>query len=295
MIDHKPLVSIIINCFNGEKYLRKCLESVINQKYQNWEIIFWDNLSTDNSEKIVQSFNDKRIKYFKGKEFTTLYSARNLAIKKISGNFICFLDVDDWWLPEKIYQQVNFFKENKNIEILYSNFFNYYEAKKLKRIFSKEILPSGKITQELINHYKIGILTVMVKSSILLESSFNENYEIISDFDFFTNLSLKKNISAIQTPLAYYRIHEQNLSKKKFDQQIQEMEDWYFINKSNFLGYSLKGIELSLQVLKIKKYLFSGEKIKVIREILKKPIGLKKFKFLLFIVLSKKKIIDILG
>ena len=63
-----PLVSIIINCYNGEKYLKNCIDSVINQTYKNWEIIFWDNLSTDNS-KIIEKYSDKRIKYFCTKNF----------------------------------------------------------------------------------------------------------------------------------------------------------------------------------------------------------------------------------
>ena len=50
----QPLITIIINCYNGEKYLKECIDSVIEQTYQNWEIIFWDNQSTDNSAKILQ-------------------------------------------------------------------------------------------------------------------------------------------------------------------------------------------------------------------------------------------------
>ena len=56
MISKKPKVSIIINCFNGEVFLKKCLLSILNQTYENWEVIFWDNRSTDNSKKIFQNF-----------------------------------------------------------------------------------------------------------------------------------------------------------------------------------------------------------------------------------------------
>ena len=60
----QPLVSIIINCFNGEKYIRKALDSVLTQTYENWEIIFWDNQSKDKSAEIFKSYDDKRFKYF---------------------------------------------------------------------------------------------------------------------------------------------------------------------------------------------------------------------------------------
>ena len=74
----KPLVTIIINCFNGEKYLKDCIQSVINQSYENWEVIFWDNVSNDGSKKIFNRYKDKRLKYFRAKKHSTLYKARNL-------------------------------------------------------------------------------------------------------------------------------------------------------------------------------------------------------------------------
>ena len=62
--NQKPLVSVIMNCHNGDKYLEEAIKSVIKQTYKNWEIIFWDNNSTDKSAEIVNSFKDDRIKYF---------------------------------------------------------------------------------------------------------------------------------------------------------------------------------------------------------------------------------------
>ena len=116
-----PLVSVIVNCYNGEKFLKKCIKSILNQTYKKIEIIFWDNLSTDNSKKIIRSFHDKRIRYFKSNKFVTLYSARNLAIKKAKGEFIGFLDTDDWWVPSKIQKQIDKYKKNKDVKFVYSN------------------------------------------------------------------------------------------------------------------------------------------------------------------------------
>ena len=84
------LVSIIMNCYNGERYLKKSIKSVINQSYKKWELIFWDNKSQDKSKKFILSFKDKRIRYFQASRFTSLYAARNLAIKQARGKFICF-------------------------------------------------------------------------------------------------------------------------------------------------------------------------------------------------------------
>ena len=89
-----PLVSIIVNCFNGEKYLKEALQSVLKQTYKNWELIFWDNQSTDNSKKIFYEFDEKRFKYFSSEKHTTLYEARNNAINKSKGEIIAFLDME---------------------------------------------------------------------------------------------------------------------------------------------------------------------------------------------------------
>ncbi|MBK87177.1 MAG: hypothetical protein CMC86_08320, partial [Flavobacteriaceae bacterium] len=89
------LVSIIVNCFNGEKYLSQTLESILSQNYMNFEVIFVDNCSTDSSAKIFKKIKDKRFKYFKTKKKIKLYASRNFALKKCKGNFIAFLDSDD--------------------------------------------------------------------------------------------------------------------------------------------------------------------------------------------------------
>ena len=97
-----PFVSVIVNCFNGQEYLKNCLKSILNQTYKDWELIFWDNLSTDQSKNILNQFKDKRIKYFKSKKFTSLYEARNLAISKAKGDYLSFLDTDDCFKLYKI-------------------------------------------------------------------------------------------------------------------------------------------------------------------------------------------------
>ena len=105
----EPLVSIIINCYNGGAFVGDSINSVIKQNYKNWEIIFWDNRSTDDTFKQVSNFSDKRIKYFLAEKHTTLYEARNYAIKKAKGEFYAFLDVDDWWEADKLKNKFHYF------------------------------------------------------------------------------------------------------------------------------------------------------------------------------------------
>ena len=110
MKKRKPLVSIIVNCYNGSEFLREALRSLKMQTYKNFEVIFWDNRSTDDSKKIFNSLKDKRFRYFLASKRTPLYCARNLAIKKSKGQFISFLDADDLWLPKNCPYKFHYLK-----------------------------------------------------------------------------------------------------------------------------------------------------------------------------------------
>ena len=96
-MEDKPLVSIIVNCYNGEKYLRETIDSILNQTYHNYEVIFWDNQSTDSTASIIKSYKNERFNFYYAPKHTTLGEARNLALDKIKGQFLTFLDSDDVW------------------------------------------------------------------------------------------------------------------------------------------------------------------------------------------------------
>ena len=113
MVKTLPKVSIIMNCYNGEKYLRESIESILAQSYSDWELVFFDNNSNDKSKKIFNSFKDKRLKYFFSSKLLTLYNARNKALEKTRGDYISFLDVDDIWNENKLKVQVKKMKQKK--------------------------------------------------------------------------------------------------------------------------------------------------------------------------------------
>ena len=227
----KPLVSIIMNCYNGEKYLKESVQSVIDQDYKNWELIFWDNKSQDRSKIIFKAFKDRRLNYYNAKKFTNLYTARNLAIKKAKGEIITFLDVDDLWLSNKLSKQVIFFQKNTKAELVYSNYFNLknFFGFTFKSLQFKKNLPHGFITNKLLSSYCVGWLTVAMKRNTIFKKKiiFNEKLDMVSDFDFIINFSLNKKIFAIQEPLAIYRQHPNQLTRKNFFLQAKQYLKWY--------------------------------------------------------------------
>lgn len=232
MNEKKNLVSIIVNCHNGEKFLNDALTSVINQSYRNWELIFCDNQSTDKSKKIFESFENKKFKYIKTNKFLNLYAARNFAISKSSGKFISFIDTDDIWEKNKLKRQLVLFK-NPKVAVVYGNL--YIQKEKRKKIYINHYIREGYIYKDLIKNYNVGILTAVIKKKILSKEKliFNNKYNIIGDFDLFLKLSKKYIFKAVQNPVATYRIHNNNLSIKKKSIAIKEFKNWFNKNKKN--------------------------------------------------------------
>ena len=107
------LVSIIMPNYNGEEYLRETIDSVIAQTYQNWELIFVDDCSTDNSVEIVKSYNDSRIKVICNEANSGAAVSRNRAIEAAIGRWMAFLDSDDLWNPSKLMDQLAFMKDTE--------------------------------------------------------------------------------------------------------------------------------------------------------------------------------------
>ena len=257
MINTKgPLISVIMNCHNGSKFINRSVNSIKKQSYKNWELIFWDNYSTDSTRKVIKNIKDKRIKYFFSRKFNKLYYSRNQAIKKAKGEYICFLDVDDQWKSNKLNKQVQIIK-NYDYDVIFSNYFVNEEGKKkyVKRIEENKI-DNENMTQQLLNNYFLGILTVMVKKKIFKKKKFANKYNIIGDFDFFLKLSLTRNFYFIKDPLAVYNVHKSNYSLKNFQEYVKELSFWINQNnKKSFKNYNLINLKYLLFKLKIKKLL----------------------------------------
>ena len=287
----RPLVSIIVNCFNGEKYLRDALQSVLKQTYKNWELIFWDNQSFDNSKKIFLEFLDDRFKYFISEKHTTLYEARNNAIKQSKGEIIAFLDTDDWWIEDKLEEQIDFFKDKK-VGLVHSNFYLFYQNSKEKKIFHKKIVKSGYITKDLFKKYNIGLLTTLIrKTAYISASGFNNQYNIIGDFDLFMRLSHSWKFVSVNECLACCRVHNENFTVLNISMQIEELEKWISdvkILSNENLGPYLYYISRRVNFLKTKQYINDGKLIKALNNIIFYSMGFNKIKLILQIVLPKK-------
>lgn len=248
-----PLVSIIMNCYNGSVYLREALDSIYNQTFKDFEIIFWDNLSTDDSAQIALSYGEK-VCYFRGEGFLSLGAARNKALDKASGKYIAFLDCDDIWVPTKLEKQVKIMEENPSIDFIYTNFFLLEAEKGTSKVMLKGEQPSGEVFAKFLNKFPVGLLTAFIKRDSLkeLDHYFDPCLKLTSEYDLFMRLVYRTQAEYISEPLAYYRVH-QGMSS------IQLRKAWpgeltYVLDKLIKLHENIES-ELSQEIIHRRKYI----------------------------------------
>lgn len=218
----QPLISVIMNCHNSEVFLREAIDCVLNQTYKNFEIIFWDNCSTDHSAAIVKSYNDNRIKYYYASQKTLLGQARNLAISKSSGEIISFLDCDDLWDNDWLEVVSNEFSKDKELTLVYCRFstFGNRKEKLVKKVFNEDSIVDMDL---FIDNYSLGMSGACFRKSIWKEQGvrFSDAYNLIEDYDFFLRIASQGKVKYLVHPYMYYRLHDNNLTDKSSSWTIE--------------------------------------------------------------------------
>ena len=243
----KEKVSIIVPMYNAEKFIRKTIESVLAQTYQNWEMLIMNDVSTDNSLAVVSGYakKDKRIKIINTEKNVGVVKGRNFLIDLASGKYIAFLDADDYWHNEKLEKQIKFMKE-KNASISCTEYTRVKEnEEKINDVIIKEEISYNDMLK---NNY-LGCLTVMYDAEKIGKRYFkelekNEDYvlwlEIVKDVN--TIYGLKEN-------LAYYRVLDNSRSSNKVKTAKVRWEIYRKIEKLSllksiyyFLHYAIRAV-----------------------------------------------------
>ncbi len=232
-----PLFSVIMNCYNGETYLKDAVDSVLDQTFSDFEIVFWNNQSTDNSSQIIQSYGDLRIKYYEALEHTTLGEARNLAVGKATGYWIAFLDCDDVWLPEKLEKQADLIRkhnDNDRLGLVYGRALKVTDDEgvasprrnrevELVKDFINRPLPEGFIFEQLILKNFIPLVSAVIRKDVFFEvGGIPRKYRQAEDFHLFLKAARHYRCRAVQEICCQYRHHRQNLTNDQADLNWRE-------------------------------------------------------------------------
>ncbi len=226
-------VSAIILTYNRAHMVTEAIDSVLTQSFKDFELIIVDNCSSDNTESVVKSYNDKRIRYFKHQNNGLIGVNRNYGIKKSRGEYIAFLDDDDLWLPEKLEKQVELLDSNKELGLVYSDTYLIDSNGNLRRhAYFYRIKPfGGNAFNKLLRGNFIPMLTVVIRREMLDKvGEFNSGYKICLDYDLWLRIAESYPIDFIEQPLAKYMVHSESGFQKntilRYQEVIQIIEYW---------------------------------------------------------------------
>lgn len=202
-----PKVSVICPTYNCGKYIFKTISSILNQTYQNFEILIIDDNSKDNTIDIIRSFSDERIVLYQNPTNKGVAYSRNFAIKHSSGDYIAFLDGDDSWYPEKLEKQISFMLING-----YNFTYTYYDVLSEKSM-KKTCYYKGPKKLKHSTFMKIcyvGCLTVVYKKSVYPDLSIPENILKRNDYALWLLLSKKTDCYLLPEILSTYTKRTKN-------------------------------------------------------------------------------------
>jgi len=215
----KPLVSIVIPSYNRADDLKRALRSVSAQTYSNWEVIVVDNNSNDNTDDVLQSFNESRIRLFKIHNNGVIAASRNKGIRKARGEYIAFLDSDDWWMPQKL--EVSMQSLEQGYDVFYHDLWGVKQES--GQVFKKRMKGrhvSEPVYADLINKGNaISTSSVVVRKEVLQKvSGQSEDPELIAaeDFECWLRISrVTERFIYIPVILGYYWMGAENMSNAK--------------------------------------------------------------------------------
>lgn len=224
-----PLVSVIVPCYNHEKYVQECIESVVNQTYKNIELIVIDDGSSDNSPKILQDLSKKYNFCFEHQKNRGLSGTLNKALELTSGKYICNLASDDYWELTKIEKQVSIMEANQNLGFCYSDYtFVDKNSNPINENTYFKNITGYAFRRMLISNF-VAAVTVMIRKDVFSEVGAYDAEMPIEDWYMWLKITKKYPIQSMGEKLAFYRMHGKNFSsdhKKMLNYELKIISLW---------------------------------------------------------------------
>ncbi|MFL8675402.1 MULTISPECIES: glycosyltransferase [unclassified Clostridioides] len=209
--DYNSLISVIIPTYNREQTIYRSVNSVLNQTYKNIEVIIVDDNSSDNTQKIIEYIDDKRIRYIKHNENLGANVARNTGILNSMGEYIAFQDSDDEWMPDKLETQIKYL-ENIGVDIIGCS--SYIDNNELSGVFPGRNINKEIILYELMCGNFIGTSTMFGRRECFEKQKFDEHLPRFQDWDLIIRMAINYKVSFVDKVLVKTYVQSDSISKQ---------------------------------------------------------------------------------
>ncbi|UCH15261.1 MAG: glycosyltransferase, partial [Bacteroidales bacterium] len=209
------LVSIIMPVYNGEKYLKDAVNSVLEQSYKEFELIIIDDCSTDTTSQILAEYEkmDSRIKVYYNNKNLGVSKSLNLALNMAKGMFIARIDSDDVWFKEKLRKQIEHLANNPSTYLLGTAKKVINESGNIINTKEKQFFAYAQIKRQILKNNLFCHSSVIFRRSILNDAGYyNERFLNSEDYEFWIRVLAKRKAEILPEPLVYYRLHKDMIS-----------------------------------------------------------------------------------
>lgn len=244
-------VSVLLSVYNGQNHLKQCIESVLNQSYQEFEFIIIDDNSNDNSAQIIKSYQDDRIFFVQNDENIGLTKSLNKALSLAKGKYIARIDHDDIYLKNKLQKQIDFVTKNPQCKILFTDVIKIDE-------FGNELPCYSRIKTPEDIYYHMHFInpvihpTVMIEKSVIISvGGYDEDFKFAQDYELWSRLLYQYKFFKLNEPLLKYRVNSKQISKNYLEKQKYYAEK-VFIKMMNSIGIE----EINEKVLYFHKFAY---------------------------------------
>lgn len=216
----QPDISVVMSVYNAEKYLREAIDSILQQSFREFEFIIVNDGSKDGSLSIIQSYNDPRIRLIDNEGNKGLIYSLNTAFKSATGKYIARMDADDISLPQRLAQQFAFMEANPSVGVCSCNYTQFNaEQETAYTAFTDH----NEVFATMFFNCSVVHPSLMLRKASLMECDllFDEKYKYAEDYELWSRLLFKCRFSAVPQTLLRYRLHNQQVTQKNHEEQLQ--------------------------------------------------------------------------
>jgi glycosyltransferase involved in cell wall biosynthesis len=233
-MDNNPRVTVLMPVYNGEKYLREAIDSILNQTFTDFELLIINDGSTDESQKIIESYNDKRIRLVNNETNLKLIETLNKGLKLAKGEYIARMDCDDIAMPDRFKTQVDYMDSHKDVGVCGSYIKTFITGNKPRT--RKLYTDSNEIRCTYLFWGCMAHPSVMLKKKLFSDNNLEYSKDFIhaEDYELWSRCLKLFNITNLPVPLLMYRVHKNSIGNANSGQQIESTVKSMLIYLKNF-------------------------------------------------------------
>lgn len=221
----EELISIVLPVYNGEKYLRESIDSVLAQTYKNWELLIVDDCSTDSSAAIAKEYasKDRRIYYYRNENNLRLPRNLNKGFRLAKGDYLTWTSDDNKFKPTALEKMYDALKNNQNAQFVFASC----------RVINSEgeeieyIMVDDKRKKQIVGHNVVGACFMYTRKAYEEVGEYNPDFTLVEDYDYWQRIYAKFNAVAISDILYEYRWHDgaltSTMKKDAFNKTLEKM------------------------------------------------------------------------